>query len=133
MTRETPIIGGSAEKEEFTPVTQTAAMGTSVGLPDESDIENIRRAIKQYELAKPGEIKRLIRQTKADQKLQNNEFASNAKSHTQTAKVQFRKSLTLPIGLYRMIDESYPLMFTDKRHLHWFMRKFPEFNVAKRI
>jgi len=133
MSKEIPLIGGNEEKEMITPVGQTKAMATSVGLPDSKDEENIKRAIKQYELARPGEIKRFIKKAKEEQSLQNNEFASNAKAHSQSAKVQFRKSLTMPIGLYRMIDESYPLMFNDKQHLHWFMRKFPAFNVAKRI
>lgn len=131
--KETPIIGGSAEKEIFTPTHVTNVMATSVGLPDGSDVENINNAIKQYEVARPGELNRFIRQAKRDGELAANEYASNMKFGESKDKAYFRQSLTMPIGLYRMIDEAYPLMFTDKRHLHWFMKNFPQFNVAKKI
>lgn len=128
----TKIIGGG--EEIFTPSThQSEALATSVGLPDDKDVENILRAIKQYEIARPGELKLFMAQAKKEQAQLDNDFGSNAAAHTETAKRQFRRALTMPIGLYRMIDEAYPLMFNDKKHLHWFMRKFPKFCIARKV
>lgn len=131
--KETPIIGGNAEKEIFTPTGVTNTMATSVGLPDDRDIENIKAAMRQYNTVRPGEIQAHIKKAKKEQQMLANEDGSNMRFGESKNKAYFRRSLTMPIGLYRMIDDAYPLMFTDKRHLHWFMRNFPMFNVARRI
>lgn len=133
MIKETPIIGASTEKEIFTPVSQTRAMATSVGLPDDKDVENINRCIKQYETARPGELKIFIKQAKREQAMLDNDLGQNHEKYRSAGKPSFRRALTMPIGLYRMIDEAYPLMFNNPEHLHWFMRKFQQFNIARRI
>lgn len=133
MIKETPIIGASADKEIFTPVSQTKAMATSVGLPDDKDVTNIERCLKQYEAARPGEIKIFVARAKREQEQLNNDLGMNHNSYRSSGKASFRRALTMPIGLYRMIDEAYPLMFNNPDHLHWFMRKFPQFNIARKI
>lgn len=129
---ELPIIGGNIKKEVFTPKTQTK-VAAAVGLPDDKDLQNIENCINQYELARPGELQRFIAQAKKDQADLKNDTGSNHAKYKSTGKPSFRHAVSLPIGLYRMIEEAYPLMFSNTEHLHWFMRKFPKFNIARRI
>jgi len=136
MAKDIPIIGGNKEatiKEEVTLDHQTQGTAKATGLPDDLDVENINVILRNYEIARPGEIKTYVKQAKEEQKNLKNESGSNASAYTESAKVQYRRALTMPIGLFRQIEEAYPLMFSNKNHLHWFMRKFPQFNVAKKI
>lgn len=130
----TKIIGpNSGEKEVFTPALQTSKSAKAVGLPDDTDIKNINTIIRNYEIARPGEIKVFVKLAKDEQQNLKNDFGSNHKSFTETGKIRYRRGITMPIGLLRQIEESYPLMFSNKDHLHWFMRKYPMFCVAKKI
>lgn len=136
MAKDIPIIGGNKEKTVKTEVTldsQTKGMAKASGLPDDLDIENINVILRNYELARPGEIKAYVDVVKEEQKNLKNDSGSNANAFTESAKVQFRRAVTMPIGLFRQIEESYPLMFSNKEHLHWFMRKYPQFTVARKI
>jgi hypothetical protein len=132
MGKNIPIIGEN-KKEEFSSDLQTKSMATSVGLPDESDIKNIETIIRNYNIARPGEIAGYIEHAKKEQKDLKFETGSNTKAYTESGQIQYRRALTMPIGLFRQIEESYPLMFSNKKHLHWFMKKFPMFNVARRV
>jgi len=132
MSKDIPIIGEN-KKEEFSSDLQTKSMATSVGLPDDSDIKNIQTIIRNYNIARPGEIDAFVKMAKEEQKALNNDYGSNANSHTESGKIQYRRALTMPIGLLRQIEEAYPLMFNNKKHLNWFMKKFPMFNVARKI
>jgi len=133
MGKDIPIIGSNNEKETFTSDLQTKSMATSVGLPDDLDIKNIETIINNYNKAKPGEIAGYIKHAKAEQKDLKFETGSNSKAFTESGQIQYRRALTMPIGLLRQIEEAYPLMFTNKKHLHWFMKKFPMFNVARKV
>lgn len=136
MAKDIPIIGGDKvkpAKEEVTLDVQTKGMAKASGLPDDLDIANIEVILRNYELARPGEIDRYAKAAHAEGLNLKNEMGSNASAYTQSAKVQYRRALSMPIGLMRIIEESYPLMFTNKEHLRWFMRKFPYFNVARKI
>lgn len=131
--KDTPLIGGNEEKEIFTPAAQTQTVATSVGLPDDKDVENIERLLKNYELAHPGEIKRFVKRAKEEQDQLRNDLGSNKKALGQNGGPSFRRAITMPIGLMHMIEDGYPLMFSHPRHLHWFMKKFSQFNIAKKI
>lgn len=133
MAKDLPIIGSKNEKEAFTSDLQTKSMATSVGLPDEADIKNIEIIIRNYNIARPGEIDSYVKHAKSEQKDLKFETGSNSKAFTESGQIQYRRALTLPIGLMRQIEEAYPLMFSNKKHLHWFMKKFPMFNIAKRV
>ena len=50
------------------------------------------------------------------------------KSH----KSGLRKVLALPPELVNAIVDSYPTMFKDKEHFHWFVRNFPMFRIAEK-
>lgn len=93
-----------------------------IGLPDTKDVENIKAMIRNHELAKPGEIGAFVREAKAIKDNNLNKFGS-------TADKSLRRVLTMPTGLLRMIEESYPLMFTNKKHLAWFVKNFPMFST----
>lgn len=43
-----------------------------------------------------------------------------------------RVATAMPPHLEAEILEAYPTMFRDTKHLNWFMKKFPEFNVRSR-
>lgn len=136
MAKDIPIIGGNKEdtiKTEVTLDNQSKGMAKASGLPDDLDIENINVILRNYELARPGEIKLYVKLAKDEQKNLKNDTGSNASAFTESAKTQFRRAVTMPIGLFRQIEEAYPLMFSNKEHLHWFMRKYPQFTVARKI
>jgi hypothetical protein len=133
MGKDTPIIGAKNSKEDFTTDIQTKAMASSIGLPDDLDVKNIEIILRNYNIARPNEINNFIMHAKEEQKNLKFETGSNKNAYTQSGQIQYRRALTMPIGLFRIIQESYPLMFSNKKHLHWFMKKFPMFNVARRV
>lgn len=97
-----------------------------VGLPDEKDIINIRNIIREHEIAHPGEIAKFVQQASTDRAADK---ATGSGGYT-TADKSIRRVLTMPIGLMREIEEAYPLMFTNRKHLTWFRQKFWAFNPA---
>jgi len=102
-----------------------------VGMPDEADKRNIEFIIRLYESKFPGDIAERVRIEK------RNEFENAggrvSKFLIKNEESQLRKVLILPPGLDATIKDSYPTMFTDKAHFHWFVLNFPQFRVAEKI
>lgn len=107
---------------------KTKDYSKAVGMPDDWDIKNIQSLISKYERAFPGEIDAAIAEAKESQ-----EYAYNDFSATPNKNSTMRHCLVLPAGLHMLIKEAYPTMFKDKKHRHWFMKKFRKFTVPKKI
>lgn len=41
-----------------------------------------------------------------------------------------RVATAMPNELHRLIQETYPTLFKDKKHFGWFVKNFPEFRVT---
>lgn len=93
-----------------------------VGLPDDEDRQNIVNIIRNFEKARPGVIDAFLRQARAEREAQP-AFVLPGKSDVR------RRVMTLPTGLFREIEEAYPLMFRNKQHLEWFKKNFSQFLV----
>lgn len=106
------------------------------GTPDEWDYENIERAIKVYEKAHPGVIRRMYDDV-------CNEMALSDISKHGEVLAGVRKGFWLPsktgtsdFGLQEWMEKAYPSLWQEKKHARWFIRKFPQFSfeyAAKRI
>jgi hypothetical protein len=139
MAKDLPIIGKNKKeeiiKEEVTLDHETKTSAKAVGLPDDLDVKNIETILRNYEIARPGEIKKFVQLAREESENLKNDFGSNSRGVLKGTEsgTEFRRAVTMPIGLFRQIEEAYPLMFTNKKHLHWFMKKFPMFTVARKI
>lgn len=96
-----------------------------VGLPDAADVKNIRNIIKNFEKGAPGVIAAFAKQARADRELDERAWIFGGKKGDEPR----RPVLTMPTPLLRDIEESYPLMFQNKKHLAWFKLNFNLFNV----
>lgn len=98
-----------------------------VGLPDDVDRQNIVNIIRNFERAQPGVISAFAAQARRERDEQPVTFLRpDMKNEVR------RRVLTMPTGLLRQIEESYPLMFRNKKHLAWFKANFPIFSVRNK-
>lgn len=95
-----------------------------MGLPDEKDIKNIKTIIRNHEKARPGEMAGYVAQAKKERDTVDLDASFGAMKSGSA-----RRTLTMPIGLLRMIEEAYPLMFSNKDHIAWFKANFPQFTT----
>jgi hypothetical protein len=99
-----------------------------VGMPDEWDERNIATLIKKYEKRFPGQIEWLLKDSRAEVGEEKRALKFVAKEERG---IGLKRSLSLPSALINEIKAAYPTMFRDKRHMAWFMKKFPQFVVEK--
>jgi len=98
-----------------------------VGLPDQKDYENICVMIRNFKKKYPGEME--IIAAAANEK---RETAFNDFSNVKQADMQMRHVFTMPVELLKKIELSYPLMFTNKKHMAWFRKNFPIFSASRK-
>jgi hypothetical protein len=100
-------------------------LGDAVGMPDETDKQNIQKIILRYEKKNPGEIKQIIDYARKHSKAMENEFGliteQNAKGISSTS---VRYLLELPPKLHEQIEAYIPTIFRDKKHFRWFCKNF---------
>lgn len=98
------------------------------GAPDEWDFENIERAIKIYDKSHPGVIQRMFDDVCTEMAL------SDISKHGEVLG-GVRKGFWLPsktgtsdFGLQEWMEKAYPSLWQEKKHMQWFIRKFPQFS-----
>lgn len=96
-----------------------------MGLPDWTDVKNINTIIRNYDKVERGHIALCVAEAKQARETAADDFNSSADKSK-------RRVLIMPSGLMRMIEESYPLMFRNRKHLGWFVKHYPKFSTAKR-
>lgn len=109
--------------------TTIKTLGDAVGLPDEVDKERIRKMILRYDDKHPGYIKHAIEEARAQHALLGGKTTEYGEVNKQAGG---RLLFELPQGLYKKIDEAYPLMFREKSHLRWFIKHFKELLIPER-
>lgn len=56
-----------------------------------------------------------------------------ANDHASTESKSLRWGCAIPVGLGRMLEIVEPDLFTDRRLYRLFMKKFPIFNICKKV
>lgn len=100
----------------------------SASMPDKWDEQNIEEALGRFEHENPGLILRMYNQVCTEMAL------SGIKKNADLGQ-GLRKGFWLPsarkkggFDLQRWMEQAYPSFWRDKRHMEWFMRKFPQFS-----
>lgn len=96
-----------------------------VGLPDAEDERNVRAIVSNFHKAHPGVIS-LITAKARDEK----EAHESATVFQKKEDKSRRRTLSMPTPLLREIEEAYPLMFVNRKHIAWFKQHFPIFVVG---
>jgi hypothetical protein len=104
-------------------------LGDAVGLPDEQDKEAIRRMILRYEKKHPGYIQGARDEAKREHQAQGGKTAEFGEVNKAA---RGRVLFELPEELYQSIYNSYPLMFSDTKHLRWFVKNFKELLIPEK-
>lgn len=99
-----------------------------VGLPDETDVKNIKTIIRNHDRVHPGEIAAYVAQARKDREAELNPWHKGYVNVDNSR----RRVLTMPGSLLRQIEDAYPLMFLNRDHLAWFKKNFPLFNSSTR-
>lgn len=94
-------------------------------MPDDWDYQNIEMAIKMFMKRYPGEMERLINEVAFE--IENSDIDYHA-SLSKTSG-ELRRRFWLPAQIMRFMDLAYPTISfgKNKRHVEWFLRKFPVF------
>jgi len=103
-----------------------------VGMPDQKDKENIEFLIKVFEAKFPGYIAACVKQEKDEEAEIAGGFHKVDPHLMKSYQSGLRKVMVIPPELAATLKESYPTMFKDKAHFHWFVRNFPQFRVAEK-
>lgn len=96
-----------------------------VGLPDAEDERNVRAIVSNFHKAHPGVISFIAAKSR-DEKAAH-ESVNPFEDKRDKSRV---RTLSLPTPLLREIEEAYPLMFSNRKHIAWFKKHFPLFVVG---
>lgn len=97
-----------------------------VGLPDDEDERNITTIVNNFHKVHPGVISHITRIARGEKEAHESATLFQKKEEDKPR----RRVLSMPTPLLREIEEAYPLMFTNRKHLAWFKHKFPIFVVG---
>lgn len=102
------------------------SLGDAVGLPDELDKEFIRKLITKYDKKYPGFIKAARDEARAQHAAAGGDTAKFSEVNSDA---RGRLLFELPEELHHNIEQSYPLMFSNKKHFRWFCKNFKELMI----
>lgn len=96
--------------------------------PDEWDVKNIQVLIGSYEKAYPGRLKRMYHDMKI-------EYAASGRDEYGVVAGQSdsRLAMWMPEDLQEALERVYPSIWTNKKHLIWFLKNFPTFRAAEKL
>lgn len=111
-------------------------LADAVGMPDQTDKENIQKLILKYEKKHPGYI--LHARNAAREELADTKFATTTASRSKTGTSiaggsNMRLQLELPEELYHAIEAYIPTIFRETKHYHWFLKNFPELLIPDKF
>jgi hypothetical protein len=96
------------------------------GDPDEWDIKNIQAWIDLYEKAYPGQIRKVQQDMAVELAL-----SGRTKDYGEISnQSETRLVMTMPGNLQEVLQRAYPSVWTNPKHLAWFLRHFPQFKAA---
>lgn len=109
-------------------VNDIKGMADVIGMPDEQDKLYIQRLILKYDKKYPGRILHTVQEARKD--LENVTVPGKARDLGIVDKGSNRRYvMELPEELGHWIEQAYPTMFREKKHLHWLLKNFPELRI----
>jgi hypothetical protein len=98
------------------------------GNPDEWDFKNLQTIIDLYNKAFPGRLNSMKNGVLTENAIGgDNEYGELSKDSG------FRKTMWMPADLQQVIEAGYPSIWTNQKHLTWFLKRFPIFKRSKKI
>lgn len=91
-------------------------MAEAVGLPDAEDKQRIENWLLKYDKKHPGEIK--FHRDAARERIDDKDYGVLDKASSR------RYLFELPTEFGTWMEQAYPLMFKDRKHLAWFCKNF---------
>lgn len=90
------------------------------GQPDATDFNNLVALFEMYDKTTGGLLRRMIKQNKVERALNNRT--------TVEAPIDSAENLSffMPKDLQEYVEKYWPTLWTNKDHLRWFLKKFPE-------
>ena len=113
------------------------SLAGAVGLPDQKDWENICNMIAVY---RKNSVRNYgfdvlvdcIANAKEEYHAQGRDY-SGGKFNVVNKDSGMRYHFEFPESFVAWIQLSYPLMFTDKNHYHWFCKRFSDLRIAEKF
>lgn len=99
-------------------------------LPSSNDKEKIRRIILRFERKNPGAILHTIEEVRAEHQA-GGLHTRKAEYGEVNKAAQGRTLFELPEELGHEIVKVAPFVFRSRKHLHWFIKNFPELLIHK--
>jgi hypothetical protein len=88
--------------------------------------EGVDDLVRTYSRINLGEIAAVVKENTDVKQSAFNRFTSNNAGN-------FRQALTLPQGLYNLLETYDPTFFTNKKMLHEFMRLYPQLRACETL
>jgi hypothetical protein len=116
----------NSEEEDLSKLSLKERAKAVTGKPDDSDIRNITELIRLYEASHPG----LLRRMKQDYDTQRamNEYMPKPAIRGVTSDL-IRPGFWLPKDLQEFMERYYPTLWTNQKHVEWFIKRFPVFKA----
>lgn len=122
-------IGSSSEANTLAKKGKKELGKDITDMPDAWDVKNIQTLIDTYEKAYPGRLGRMAQDYKVELAL-----SGRSKDYGLISKdSDMRTAFWLPEDLQQVIEAAYPSLWTNKRHLAWFVKNFPIFRTAPKF
>lgn len=104
-------------------------LGKSIhGNPDEWDRKNLEVLINSYEQAHPGRLTKMASDYKVERALSTRNDYGVVSEQSNARFVMW-----MPEDLQKVIQKGYPSIWTNERHLHWFLKRFPIFRASEKL
>lgn len=98
------------------------------GSPDEWDYNNLKTLIEIYDKTYRGRLKKMQTDYLIERALTTrDEFGTVAKQSAT------RFVMWMPKDLQMVIQKGYPSIWTNEKHLHWFLKRFPIFRASEKL
>jgi hypothetical protein len=91
------------------------------GVPDESDVRNLTILFETYDKYTQGRLTRMLEQNKLERA-----FNGNSAREVSVAKAD-NLSFMMPQDLQNEVEKYWPTIWSNPKHLRWFLKKFPAF------
>jgi hypothetical protein len=90
------------------------------GKPDQSDIDNLTALFSTYDKYTGGLLTRMIKDNQVERSLNNRAIAEQSVDTAESL------SFFLPKDLQEEVEKYWPTLWTNKEHLRWFLKNFPQ-------